>query len=468
MAGQSLLSNKTLKNTPGKLIVNRATHWHCRRLLAAGLLIASTQAPARSQTPDVQSLRLPPVSAPPAGVAAQESHSGDAEAPSPSVEGLFQSFQKKRAEREQPARHAFYTGSKWSQPIAENATPQRWLRSSSSSASLEVARRLIGQASEEYAIGAWASAETSAWESLRYAAEGVELAARESGQPNGSPALANLRIARTAIREARDFGGMYGDVDQYAIGRMVTSHQTTLLDSESLAGLTAADAIDRYLDEARIRLAGIAADSVEAAQAMDLLAAIYLGRADSKTLPSSTALCLRRAALQGQPRNASLSMRLGMHLADLGLYQEARWALEHSLRLQPSEETVQALAGVLRRTGHDQEAGQLLASLQNRAPAGSSVHQARVPDVTELSPQEFAAVSKPVNKPASKGNFITGTLASAKQNIVRIVTPETDSPESADRTSVQDQNASSPSATPEPPKKPSIVRRFFNALIPVW
>ncbi len=114
-------------------------------------------------------------------------------------------------------------------------------------------------------------------------------------------------------------------VDSYSMRRMIMSHQTAVLDSQPIDTLTATDAIDRYLDEARVRLAGIAAKSVEAAQAMDLLAAIYLGRADARTLPSSTALCLRRAALQGQPANASLAMRLGMHLADLGLYQEARW-----------------------------------------------------------------------------------------------------------------------------------------------
>ncbi len=151
---------------------------------------------------------------------------------------------------------------------------------------------------------------------------------------SAASALEKLQLARQAIREARDFSGAYGSVDAEAIARMAKSHLTDVLDNQPTLGLSATDAADRYLDNARVQLAPIAAQSVEAAQAMDLLAAIYLSRADARTLPSSTALCLRRAALQGQPSNASLASRLGMHLADVGLMDEARWALEHSMSLE--------------------------------------------------------------------------------------------------------------------------------------
>ena len=164
--------------------------------------------------------------------------------------------------------------------------PARWLRSSTSTASAEVARRLIAQATREYGVGASLSAETSAWTAIRWAAESVDLAQRENGTPTssdaGASALDRLQRARQAIREARDFSGMYGSVDAEAITRMAKSHLTEVLDSQPTQGLSATDAADRYLDNARVQLAPIAAQSVEAAQAMDLLAAIYLRRADAQ------------------------------------------------------------------------------------------------------------------------------------------------------------------------------------------
>ncbi len=92
---------------------------------------------------------------------------------------------------------------------ADNVPPTRWLRSSSSTASAEVARRLISQATRECSVGASLSAETSAWEAIRWAAEAVDLAERENGisasSDSAASALAKLQIARQAIREARDF-----------------------------------------------------------------------------------------------------------------------------------------------------------------------------------------------------------------------------------------------------------------------
>jgi hypothetical protein len=331
---------------------------------------------------------------------------------------------------------------------------------------------LIEQASTEYSIGAWASAETSAWEALRFAAEGVELASREgvsaSGGRGHTPALANLQIARTAIREARDFGGHYGVSDGNSIRRMAMSHQTAVLDSQPVDTLTAADAIDRYLDEARVRLSGIAAQSVEAAQAMDLLAAIYLGRADAKTLPSSTALCLRRAALQGQPGNASLSLRLGLHLADLGLYREARWALEHSLKLDPSPEAYSALASVLRSSGYPDEAARIMASAP-AATAEPGTPRTRIPQVETLSPEEFAAISKPVMQNRTESNRVSGMLASAKSNLFRVgrTTPDPETPD-AETPDAETLGNDASTQSPDDAAKPSMLRRFFNSFLRVW
>ncbi len=384
----------------------------------------------------------------------------------PEAAKLFQAFQKKRAAEVQ--KKAEQARKQWSAP--ETTQPKKWLRSKSSAASVEVSRRLIIQATHEHSVGAWASAEASAWEALRYAAEGVEIAHQESGRTVTLAALDDLRVARTAMREAREFGGMYGDIDGEGIGRMAASHRTTVLDDQETGSLKAADAIDRYLDEARVRLAGIATESVEAAQAMDLLAAIYLGRADAKTLPSSTALCLRRAAMQGQPRNASLAMRLGMHLADLGLYKEARWALHHSIKIDPSDEAAQALVAVLRRTGEHDQATQLAAALQQRHQALANVGKTRVPRVTELTPEQFAEVSKPVNQGRS---LFKGTLASAKKNITRMkgILPSDAASENArqpEKPRIEEAADSSAPQSDEADAKPGKIRRFFNAFVPAW
>jgi len=357
-------------------------------------------------------------------------------------------------------------------------SPARWLRSTSSSAAEEVARRLIAQSTREFEVGAWLSAETSAWNAVRWGAESVDLAARERGEPGSATALRDLGLARDAIREARDFSGIYGPVDGDAIQRMALSHQTNVLDNQPIDGLTATDASDRYLDHARVLLAPIARQSLEAAQGMDLLAAIQLGRADARTLPSATALCLRRAALQGQPGNASLASRLGMHLADVGLLSEARWALEHSLRIENDPTTATALANVLRRTGHVDEASRLTAQIQNQlsGPSRLAVDQSttqrsgddltvataadgtqvQIPEIVELSPQEFASISQSVI-PIEKGD-----------RSIQVTPASVSIASSAVRAAEQNPNPSADELDQAQAERPGMIRQFFRSLKRVW
>ena len=274
----------------------------------------------------------------------------------------------------------------------------RWLRSSSAAVCAKRARTLIDRGTIEYGSGAWLSAEATVWEAFRCAAEGIDLQERELAKAQlgirRQSATGRLQFARTAMREARDFSGVYGDPDGLVISRMAISHSTDVLDAMPCDTLTGSDAADRYLDAARVALAAIASRSAEAAQGMDLLAAIYLKQNESTKLHGATALCLRRAALQGQPDNASLASRLGMHLLDVGLMEEARWALSHSLSIEEDNATTQAYIAVLQQTGRQLEAQRILAKLQ---PAQQSiVRKESVPAITELSPQDFVAISKPV------------------------------------------------------------------------
>lgn len=294
------------------------------------------------------------------------------------------------------------------QPAAsEKAFPrQSWLPSGTAASSRRMARQWLDQAAREYGLAAWASAEASAWEALRISAESVDQAAStESTAPTAAKvkraaapgAETSLERARTAIREAEDFAGLAGEAAESSLGRLIRSHRTDVIREGSAASVTATEAIDRYLDHARIQLSGLASRSLEAAEAMDLLAAIQLQRSDASPIASPVALCLRRAALQGQPGNASLAARLGQHLAHVGLTDEARWALEHSLAIEPSRDAAGALVRLHEATGRQDEAARLRQTVRRRWPAGESSNGAIPAEVVQLSPREFAAVSRPVN-----------------------------------------------------------------------
>jgi hypothetical protein len=232
---------------------------------------------------------------------------------------------------------------------------------------------------------------------LRYSASGIDIANRNASFGNsqtGSAALKDLELAQNAIRESRDFGGKYGQLDSDAIQRIVLSHTTDVLKGQSLRNISAIEAADSYLNVARVHLARLAKVRVEAAQSLDLLAAIHLGRNDAPRLPSQTALCLRRAALQGQPGNGSLAGRLGMHLAAIGLDKEAHWALQQAYATEPTEEIAQALDLVSHRANDRAEAIRIVAQMQSRLPAGQEQKRGPVPTVLQLTPRQFASTSK--------------------------------------------------------------------------
>tara|TARA_R110002049_G_scaffold47902_1_gene138333 strand:- start:15155 stop:16594 length:1440 start_codon:yes stop_codon:yes gene_type:complete len=268
-------------------------------------------------------------------------------------------------------------------------TQAEWLRSTTSQSIFRAGRQSLDQAIKEYEVGAWASAESSAWDALAQIASAID---HMQSASQGLSAVDDLRVAKAAIIEARDFTSLSDFADSVAIQRLAMSHQTELLHNASSDATIIRDASDRYLNEARVRLGRLAAERVDAAEAMDLLAAIYLGRDDRAMIPGPTSLCLRRAALQGQPHNANLATRLGMQLADTGLHQEAYLVLTHAYDLNPTVETSNALEWVAQRCGKD--APRFSAKPATQSPAAAM--DGKRPQVIQLSPSEFAAISKPV------------------------------------------------------------------------
>ena len=260
------------------------------------------------------------------------------------------------------------------------------------------ARSLVDRGTIEYGSGDWFSAEANVWEACRCAAEGIDLQDRELAKAQlgirRQYASRQLQCARNAIHEARVFARADAHTDGHVISRMVINPEPSVLDAMQCDTLTGRDAADCYLDAARVALAGIASRSAEAARGMDLLAAIYLKQNDSTKLNGAIALCLRRAALQGQPGNARFASRLGMHLLDLGLMEEARRALSHSLSIQEDDATTQAYVAVLQQTGRKLEAQRIITSLQSgRQPANRTKPG---PPISELSPRKFVASPKRV------------------------------------------------------------------------
>lgn len=317
--------------------------------------------------------------------------------------------------------------------------PDVYLASQTATTLLRTAREHRQRAELEYSCRAYASAEASCWQAFRSVAQAIDAgggpgssqraATDSSARFDVAPretAVRSLEKGHAAINEASDFVGPYAG-DQLAVARLARAHATPVIRQTlpaiaetSLAGTnlpTATEAIDRYLDYARGQLAVLASASPDAAAVMDLLAAIRLDRADATQLPGPTALCLRRAAVQGQSQNPTLAKRLGLQLAAAGLTHEARWALSRSLELNDDAEVRRRLAELSDHraapstrlvTRPDSLARAEIETFPvhdrtSRATASStSAPTRRTPEVVSLPPEEFAAISQSVIRSTPK------------------------------------------------------------------
>jgi len=219
------------------------------------------------------------------------------------------------------------------------------------------------------------------------------------------------------------------------------TYSMTNLNSQERSSLklpTASQAIDQYLDYARTQFGELAARSLLAAQTMDLIAAIRLGRNELSQLPGPTAICLRRAAVQGQSGNADLAAKLGHHLADIGLVDEARWALGHSLSMQPNPTNAARLAHLNSISAHPRrsEHGQsIMADVKPNNSSPFAEPNRRTPEVVSLTPTQFAAISTSVlpGKGVGESNELTSPSTSNSSPIDRgptTVTATSDEPSS--------------------------------------
>ncbi|WP_146402243.1 hypothetical protein [Planctomycetes bacterium CA13] len=304
-------------------------------------------------------------------------------------------------------------------------------------------RQTLDEAAHEYRVGAWLSAEASAWHALAIAVDAIEITDDHGSNSDGSQTdpVSDLQLARAALIEARDFAQQLSAETQVSLETIVRSHRMKLIAENMLEKTTPTQAMGIYLEHAREMFAVLANQNVQAAEAMDLLAAIYLGRNDPATMPTSTSLCLRRAALQGQPTNANLASRLGVQLAKIGLLGESRRVLEHSLSMRYDRDTQLALAHVMRTSGQPQLAAAQQA--EHRQSFDKIPRKLPVPEVIQLSPEAFAAVSPsiipqgaiPMNQSPTMQNTVAPTQETAnatrpiqaKAVSYRMATPADDS-----------------------------------------
>ena len=246
-------------------------------------------------------------------------------------------------------------------------------------------------ARHEYAIGAYASAEASAWRCLQLLCSAIDLHDTQRSIEATAWAVQRLSKARTTLDESQDFASPGRPITPELVSEIIRSHQSKAVIGDATARVTSTQALDLYLESARIDLVPIARRHVGAAQAMDLIASIRLQRSTPNPIPEETALCLRRAALEGQPSNTSLALQLGAQLSHMGLLDEAQATLTHAMNLSPSQSIAEALNDLQRKRIGNQAVRQVVQSRTQQRPA------ARAPQVTQLTPAEFAAISPQVN-----------------------------------------------------------------------
>lgn len=276
-------------------------------------------------------------------------------------------------------------------------------------------------------------------------------------------AVEGLKRARTTLEESQDFASSDRPVDPGLVPEIIRSHQNAAVLESAASAVTATQALDLYLESARKELVRIARRHVGAAQAMDLIAAIRLQRGTPNSIPEETALCLRRAALEGQPGNTSLALQLGTQLTHMGLLEEAEATLSHAMNLSPSQSVAEAFSEVKRKRGGANLAGQVAQMrLSTQQPA------TRVPQVTQLTPAESAAISPPINSAANPiaAAVPAQTIAARQASVPTATTPTANTPTA--NTAVQvaplkqaSQLEVSTTAEPEPPKKKGFWSRLF-------
>lgn len=203
--------------------------------------------------------------------------------------------------------------------------------------------------------------------------------------------------ALSALREAEDFERS-SLTETTSVHRIVRSHETPVLQEVDLDSLSPSVAAQHYRAYARDALVTAADGHPWAAELYYALGKTYereseLDLARQMTLLQHATVCYQ-AAHALDTRQHHIASQLGFNLLQLDRVDEAMRALESSLMAKPSANAYRNLAEALRRKGDltaMRLAAQQAAALEAREPQYSPER----PEITEISPAEFARISPP-------------------------------------------------------------------------
>jgi Flp pilus assembly protein TadD len=210
-----------------------------------------------------------------------------------------------------------------------------------------------------------------------------------------------LSAGLTALDEAKTFLGPAGGVaTNLTVSEIVAGHQTPLLKrGDDIAGLTPADAMQRYFTFAQEQLASAGGDLAPAASAVYALGKLEMlslpaGAPTIGSIQSARAVVYFQAALVIQPQHALAANELGVLLARHGRLRDAKAVLMHSVRIKPETSALHNLAIVHAELGEAvlaQQAEQQSQQLAGHLPAAGA---ATAPGVQWVDPSAFASTSQ--------------------------------------------------------------------------
>lgn len=326
---------------------------------------------------------LPDLPIPPAGVASDQEVIASTPTPSePQVDSVgTTTAEEKLTQLPMPDRDVSLPISQLSR--TQSSVHQPTMGSLQATRLRKSAQESLQTAYDRAARGAHHSARKYATEALRLA-----VATRDAMEGGNQNTLA-LDSAFDAIRESEDFCGRYGPANPHALGRMIISHQTSVLKQRNLDELSAYEAADAYLSFARERLITAGGTMPEASHAL-----VLLGRLEKRVSRSSRTYCdavsvtLHRAAIDIEPANAAAHCALGRTMLEQGLTEQAAQALQRSVELTPTRPAYKGLLEVARRTG-DATAARACTAALNHPALGTDV------PVLRLDVDAFARTHQP-------------------------------------------------------------------------
>ncbi|MFK8114835.1 MAG: tetratricopeptide repeat protein [Rubripirellula sp.] len=226
------------------------------------------------------------------------------------------------------------------------------------------------------------TARKSAFEAIHSVVASRDIGANSNRYSN------RLQTALDAIREAKDFCGQFGMVDNESVQRMVDSHSTNVLRDQDLSSVAAVKAVEAYLTVAKNNLVAASGSSIEASESLRLLGRIQSTFNDDTSIYNkAVALTWLQAAAEARPSNAAAHRDLGQTLLSQGLSEQAASSLRKSIRLAPTRSAVQQLMIASQQSGDARSVQLCQLTLQSdRLPSDFPI--------VHLTPEQFAMTSQ--------------------------------------------------------------------------